>query len=535
MLRSDHIFLSLSRYRAVIVLSLLLSAGALTGCIENNIPYPHIQVNFSSISIAGSERPAAIDSVGRTVTAYLSEDTDIYSVVVDGFTLNPPTGVWADSATFLNGVDLSEPVTTQLALYQEYDWTFNAVQTITRYFTVEQQIGASVIDVPGRRVVANVSDQAPLSALTVTSIKLGAPSAVMTPDLAGEKVDFTEPVTVTLTNHGRSEEWTIYVLPTETTVTTGSVDAWSCVAWLYGSGQEGKDNGFEYRQADSETWIKVPESMLTVDGGDISARLTGLKPLTSYEARAYCEGDYGDVIPFTTQATEQLPNSDFSSWWLNGKVWNPWAEGGSPFWDTGNTGATTLGSSNTYPSDDTPTGTGRSACLSTKFVGIGIIGKLAAGNIFAGSYVATDGTNGILSFGRPWTLRPTRLKGWFKYHSAPISSVTSGFEDLKGEPDTGIVWIALIDSDDPYEIRTNPSKRQLFDPQGPEVIAYGKVEWKSDVDEWTQFEITLDYVSTSRVPRYLLCTASASALGDYFTGGNGSVLMLDDFELLYDY
>lgn len=510
-------------------------AIGLTGCIENNIPYPHIQVNFSSISIAESERPAVIDSVARTVTAYLTEDADICSVVVNGFSLNPSDGVWSDSAAFLNGIDMSHSLTTVLSLYQDYEWTFTAVQNITRNFSVEQQIGASTIDVPGRRVVAYVSDKAPLASLQVTSIKLGPPNAVMSPDLAGRKVDFTGPVTVTVTAHGRAQEWTIYVYPTETTVTTESVDAWSCVAWLYGSGQEGKDNGFEYRQAGSDTWLKVPSSMLTIDGGDMRARLSGLTPLTSYEARAYSGSDYGDVVSFTTEDTAQMPNSDFESWWLDGKIWDPWAEGGNPFWDTGNKGATTLGSSNTYPSDDTPTGTGRSACLSTKFVGIGIIGKLAAGNIFAGSYVRTDGTNGILSFGRPWSLRPTRLKGWFKYHSAPISSTTSGFEDLKGQPDTGIVWVALIDSSDPFEIRTNPNNRQLFDPEGPEVVAYGKVEWNTDVSEWSRFEITLSYTSTSRVPRYLLCTASASSLGDYFTGGNGSVLMLDDLELLYDY
>ena len=521
--------------RRLSVTALVLLLVSFSGCIENNIPYPHIQVNFSSIEIASSERPAVIDSVACTVTAYLDEDADISSVVVNGFTLNPPEGVWADSAAFLNGIDLSSPVTTRLSLYQNYEWTFSAVQNITRYFTIEQQIGPSTIDVPGRRVVAYISDKAPIDAVKVTSLKLAAPSAVMTPDLVGQSVDFTMPVTVTVTEHGRSQEWTLYVFPTETTVSTESVDAWSCVAWLYGTGQEGSDNGFEYRLAGSESWTKVPASMITHEGGSFKARLTGLTPLTSYEARAYSGEDYGDVIPFTTQGTAQLPNSDFESWWLDGKVWNPWAEGENPFWDTGNKGATTLGSSNTYPSDDTPTGTGRSACLSTKFVGIGIIGKLAAGNIFAGSYVRTDGTNGILSFGRSWELRPTCLRGWMKYHSAPISSTTAGFEDLKGEPDTGIVWIALIDSDDPFEIRTNPNNRQLFDPEAPEVVAYGKMEWKEDVTEWTRFEITLNYTSTSRVPRYLLCTGSASALGDYFTGGNGSVLMLDDFELLYDY
>lgn len=95
--------------------------------------------------------------------------------------------------------------------------------------------------------------------------------------------------------------------------------------------------------------------------------------------------------------------------------------------------------------------------------------------------------------------------------------------------------MALIDSAEPFEIRTNPNNRQLFDPEGSYVVAYGKVEWDKDVTEWTQFELTLDYKSTSRVPRYILCTASASWLGDYFTGGNGSVLTIDDLELLYDY
>lgn len=505
------------------------------GCIENNIPYPHIQVNFSSLEVQDSSRPVVIDSAQFTATVYLTEEADINNVIVNGFTLSPGNAEWPDSALFLNGVDLSSPRTTTLRLYQDYEWTFTAVQTIERSFIVEQQIGASTIDVPGRRVVAYVGSSAPISSLLVTEIKLGGTTAVMTPDLQGKRADFTRPVEVSVTEHGRTVTWTLYVLPTQEVVTTSRIDAWSCVAWLYGEGEEGRENGFEFRRADETGWTRMSQSQITTSGGAFTGRLTGLSPLTTYVGRAYSGEDYGKEIEFTTQGVDQIPNSDFESWWLNGKVWNPWAEGGDPWWDTGNKGATTLGPSNTYPSDDTPSGKGRSACLETKFVGIGIIGKLAAGNIFAGSYVRTDGTNGILSFGRPWSLRPTRLKGWMKYHSAPVSSASSGFESLKGTPDTGIIWIALIDSDEPFEIRTNPNNRQLFDPEGPEVVAYGKAEWNSDVTEWSPFEIELKYTSTSRVPRYLLCTASASALGDYFTGGNGSILMIDDFELLFDY
>lgn len=526
----------MSAFRKTLTLAGLIFLLVLApGCIKNNIPYPYIHVNFTDFEVENQLQPASIDTLERTVTVWLDESADIADVVMTGFGISPQNAVWADSAQFYNGIDLTQPVTTTLSLYQDYVWTISATQTIERYFTVEQQIGSSTIDVPGRRVIAYVSSSAPLDNLLVTSIKLGGTGAVMTPDLQGKRADFSNPVEVTVSEHGRQAVWTLYVIPTEASVTTERVDAWSCVAWLYGSGEAGKDNGFEWRRADSDAWSRMAPGQITSSEGSFTGRLTGLTPETRYVARAYSGDDYGAEIEFTTQGTAQMPNSDFENWWLDGKVWDPWAEGGTPYWDTGNKGATTLGSSNTYPSDDTPTGQGRSACLETRFVGIGIIGKLAAGNIFAGSYVRTDGTNGILSFGREFTLRPTRLTGWSKYHSAPISSTTAGFEDLKGTPDKGIVWVALIDTPEPFEIRTNPKNRQLFDPDGDYVVAYGKVEWTSDVAEWTRFEVTLDYKSTSRVPRYIVCTASASWLGDYFTGGNGSVLYIDDLRLEYDY
>jgi hypothetical protein len=127
------------------------------------------------------------------------------------------------------------------------------------------------------------------------------------------------------------------------------------------------------------------------------------------------------------------------------------------------------------------------------------------------------------------------VRGYLKYQTAPISSVASGFEDYKDRPDTCIVWCALIDQDQPFEIRTRPTNRQLFDSDGSYVVGYGKVEYGRNIDNYTQFEFTIDYKSTSRVPKYILLTASASKFGDYFVGGNGAVLYLDDIELLYDY
>ena len=505
------------------------------GCIKNDIPYPRIRPQFLSFEVLDELQPAAIDTINSTITLYLDETADPTDVVVKEFFLTPAGAVWNDSVAFLNGIDLSSPVTTTVALYQTYSWEVTAVQNIERYFTVENQVGTSTIDAVAHRVIAYVTDRTPLDAVKVTSIKLAGPEAVMEPSLEGTTVDFNGPVTVDVTEHGRTVRWTIYITATESTVTTDRVDAWSQVAWVYGTAEAGKDNGVEYRKAGSEEWIRVPEADVTHNGGSFTGCISPLDPLSDYQARTYSGTDYGEVVDFTTYGTAQLPNSSLDEWWLDGKVWNPWAEGSTSFWDTGNKGASTLGPSNTQPSDDTPTGTGRSACLETRFVGIGMLGKLAAGNLFAGSYVRTDGTNGILSFGRDFTFRPTRLNCWVKYHSAPISSTTEGFGDLKDRPDTAVVWIALIDSPEPFEIRTNPKNRQLFDPDGPEVVGYGMMQLGRDYLEWEKISVPVNYKSTSRVPKYVLVVASASKYGDYFTGGNGSTLYIDDFSLDYFY
>ncbi|MDE7153826.1 MAG: PCMD domain-containing protein [Muribaculaceae bacterium] len=519
--------------KRIIYLSLLIISVAFCGCIKNDIPYPRIQANFITFDVEGASKATLIDSTNRVLTVYLEETTDIRNVRVRSYSVT--RGSTVKFPDLKEPVNLQYPVSAVVSLYQDYVWTITAEQNIERYFTIANQMGTSVIDVPGKRVVATIPSSQPIDKVKVLTMKLGATGSVTVPELEGKTVDFTQPVKVEVTDHGYTDDWTIYVEQSEATVTTVRADAWTCVAWVYGEAEAGKNNGVEYRRADSDTWIKAPQEWVTHDGGSFCARLVHLEPLTSYVARAYSDDDLGVEMEFTTGTTLQIPNSDFNNWWLDGKVWCPWAEGGTPVWDSGNKGATTLGSSNTTPSDDTPSGSGTAAQLETRFVGIGIIGKLAAGNIFTGKYVATDGTNGILSFGIPFKERPTKLRGYLKYKCAPISSATSGFESLKGQPDTCIVWVALSDGDQPYTIRTNPKNLQLFSPDDPSVIAYGNIQYGSSVNSYIQFEVELNYNSTSRVPNYVVVVASASKYGDYFTGGNGSCLWVDDFELLYDY
>ncbi len=533
-----------SVFRAAVYAFVGVAAAA---CISNDLPYPWVQPVYDSITVQATDSeghdllaaPVSIDSVSRTVTIYLTEYADIRSVRIESWTLSNGSEC-LDAAVMEAPLDLSSPVSVTLQLYgREYEWTIRAEQTIDRYFTIASQIGSSQIDVQSHKVNALVPTQQSLDDIEVRSLKLGGPMSVVTPALVGKKVDFTSPVKVMVEEFGSTTEWTLTVEQTDVSVSLDRVDAWTQVAWLYASAEVGKTNGFEYRKASDEDWTVVPEEWVTHSGGSFSACLRNLEPQTAYVTRAISGDENSAEISFTTEAIVQLPNSEFRDWWLNDKVWNPWTESGESFWDTGNKGAATLGKSNTLPIEDPMSPTGyHGAKLETKFVGISIMGKLGAGNLFAGSYVRTDGTNGVLAFGRPFVNRPTKVKVRMKYTTAPITDASKSNPDLQymiGEPDTCIVWCALGDWDQPFEIRTKPTDRHLFDVNDPGVIAYGQFQSGSSIDEYMDVVFDIDYKSTNRVPAYLLLTASASKYGDYFTGGRGATLYILGYELLYDY
>ena len=513
------------------------AAAILSSCIHNDLPYPYIQPNFTDFLVNGLARPAEIDTVNRIISLEFDEETDLQNVELVSYTLSPEGSHVSDEQLLGSSLNLLRPVYVSVTLYQEYVWTITAKQEISRVFAVSGQIGQSIIDVPGRRVIVYVPKGTDLARLTVTDAKLGSTASTLTPDPVGQTLDMTRPVEFTLSDYGRESTWTVYVEAVDAAVTLTAADAWTRVAWLYGEAEAGKDNGFEYRMKGDEEWTKVPADRIISDGGNFRACLIHLSPLTTYEARAYSGSDLTAPVEFTTDDEEQLPNYTMDNWWLDGKVYNPWAEGESSFWDTGNKGAATLGPSNSVPTSDTRSGTGYAAELKTEFKGIGALGKIAAGNIFTGSYVRTDGTNGILNFGREFNRRPTRLNAWFKYNCANISHVGTepDYADWKGRPDTCQVYIALTDWTEPYEIRTNPKNRRLFNPNDPHIIAYGSMSVGETVASWTPLSIELNYRSTSRVPRYILVVCSASKYGDFFVGGSGSILTIDDLKLDYDY
>lgn len=119
-----------------IALVLAVAAMTLQGCLKNDIPYPRIQANFTYMAAADQMRPAAIDSANRVVTLYFPEEANIYSVKIDSFATTPNSYV-ASEAIDSVPLDLSNPISVILRMYQDYLWKIVAVQDIQREFQVE--------------------------------------------------------------------------------------------------------------------------------------------------------------------------------------------------------------------------------------------------------------------------------------------------------------------------------------------------------------------------------------------------------------
>lgn len=318
------------------------------------------------------------------------------------------------------------------------------------------------------------------------------------------------------------------------------------------TGQVMKDDvesvGFNYRAKGANEWTYVEGvvSRAIAKGAYYKATLTGLQPGTTYEYTTVA-GDYvsATVMEITTEAATQLPNAGFEEWQDTNAPYLIYADGQEMFWDSGNHGSATMGKNVTVPDTGIKHSGERSIKLQSQFVGMGPIGKFAAGNVFIGQYLETLGANGALGWGRRFTSRPKALKGYIKYTPAPIEYDSSKApEYVKGEMDRGIIYIALLTDDmdaqtesnyksKGYPVTVNTKTGHLFDKNKSNVIAYGEQIFREATagDGMVEFNIPLEYVKNVK-PSYIVLTAAASQGGDYFCGGS-SVMYLDDLELVY--
>lgn len=304
-------------------------------------------------------------------------------------------------------------------------------------------------------------------------------------------------------------------------------------------GEDAVNPGIEYRvKGDSGAWKFAPVAS-TRAGVASSVNLTGLNPGTEYEFRAVADGFKSSVIlTFKTETAFQLPNSSMEDWSnYTSSIIIPGADGKRTFWDTGNHGSSTLKVTLTNGSTDMFHTGQMSAKLRSQFVGItSTIGKFAAGNLFVGEYAETKGTNGVINFGRPYDgSHPDALKLWVNYRPGAATKSTAGSHVAQGSLDEGQIYVAFTTG----TVRVDTSdKNTLFSKDRSDVIGYGEFNFTSAYGEEGKLdELTIPVTwkdSASKVrPTHIIIVCSASRYGDYFEGGEGSTMYVDDFELVY--
>ena len=194
---------------------ILIMALGLSACIDNDLPYPVVVPHITALEAEGAES-VSIDYENRTVTVYFPETKDLRSVSILSVEIDEKVAV--PSVDIVGVHDLTSPLRFKIRTYDDYSWTIVGVRNVERYFTVEGQVGSSVIDPVNCRAIAMVGKNADISNIKVTSLKLG-PKGLSSYSLDYSTMkDFTHGVAVDVTAFDLTETWNLFVEVTEASV-----------------------------------------------------------------------------------------------------------------------------------------------------------------------------------------------------------------------------------------------------------------------------------------------------------------------------
>ena len=249
----------------------------------------------------------------------------------------------------------------------------------------------------------------------------------------------------------------------------------------------------------------------------------------------------------------QLYNMSLDNWAFSGKGWFPYAsdadDADKAIWTTSNKGTSDLLGKNTTEPEESfvaISGSGKKAAkLSSQWMLI----KFAAGNLFTGEFCGLKGTKGAdLAWGVPFTSRPKSLHGYYCYQPVAIDKADAAHESLIGQMDKGQIQIIFADwdkqkdswsgypdnaIDDKGRFHVINSSEQFVDIENdPAIIGYANLEFDTWMDAYKEFDLKIDY-RNDRTPTVVVIVSASSRYGDYFTGGVGTVLYLDEFSFRY--
>lgn len=531
---------------------MMLASVLAMSCIKNDLSYPRIVADITAFAVEG-QKSVEINASERTVSVVLDENADITALTLVDF-------AYTESAMLVDTlppvIDLSSPVTVTFRTYQEYVWTISAEQPIERYIKVGNQIGEAEFDEEYRMAYVYVPEEQSLSDLLVEDMKLEPEGSYVVSTTGTELVASVEtevtrevslPMTLdcTLIRYFDVEykddtiRWALKVLPKQIDLEISSVNAWCYSADVKAVSKTGENPMVEYKAASASSWLQAED--LILEGRDVAVALHRLKADTEYSVRIIDGELVSDEYHFRTESAVQLHNMSFDSWYSDDPAsdkaaWFPDLDLNANYiWDSANKGTASLGYVPTKPerSDLAVSGEGKAAArLETMQVNILGIKKLAAGNIYTGKFGKVAGVGAELDWGVPFASRPQSLKGYYKYSPKAIDMAEGPYSDKLGNADRCQIQVLLTDWAEPFRINTSEGRFVDVD-NDPGIIAHARFETDMETEGYEEFILELEYRDLCRIPKYVVISACASSLGDYFTGGVGSVLYVDEFEFIY--
>ena len=336
---------------------------------------------------------------------------------------------------------------------------------------------------------------------------------------------------------------------------TVSATPWSSFATLKGryfSKVAPAGMTFQYKKTSDADWTEIDKSLMVVDESTMtySYLLNHLEVNTEYIFRSTSDKDKADgktasEIGFKTYASEgTVYNLSFDDWTKVGKAW--YATNNSNdvqtglVWDSANEGTSDILGQSLVPTtpEETLVIEGKAARMESGE----LLSNFAAGNIYTGDFgSATISPVGAkLKWGTPFSSRPLALRGWYRYEPVSINRTSNSYSYLSGQTDFCQIQIFLTDWTEQFEISTGDNRFVDTSMDNPSIIAYGGIisqdnttDNEGNTNGYVQFTIPLQYRNLNQ-PTYIVISGAASRYGDYFTGGLGSTLYLDELELIYD-
>lgn len=365
--------------------------------------------------------------------------------------------------------------------------------------------------------------------------------------------------TISSTNASGKEQTMAVSLIVGSSLSDPAYEPWAKFVYVKGTWTSpNKPSGLrvQYRLSSASEWtdfVAEDPVQVVVDEQSKTYRMfiCGLKDNTSYAFRVVSDAEMTDEVTLQTEPAAVLDNMSFDNWkkasssdastyGLTKDVWYPNASFDNFIWDTANGGTATIGK---YPTEQETSDvvSGSAVKMTSLYVNAVVLKTFAAGNIYTGKFakaiISLSDPGAELDWGVPFNGRPLALKGYYKYFPKAINknfNKSSSFDSYLGQMDKCQIQVGLFEWDKPFHVNTQKGQMVNFTGTNSTVVAYTKYESDAEVTSYTKFVVPFDYRRPTTKPTYAIVTACSSYLGDYFVGGEGSQLFVDEFSFVYD-